>query len=322
MPSSTVPPQRRQIVRAVFALLAGAAVWLAGRDIFAQWLQFRASGTGWHPVWSTIGVSCLVVFLAYAILIETWRRTVGAWGERIEWGQAARIWFISNLGRYLPGKIWQLGAMSAMAQARGVSPVAAAGSAIVVNLVNLLAGVGVVAVTGAEYLAAREAAVGLAVTLVAAIVATPWILPLIARLASVVLRRPIELPRLPHSALWTAAVGCIAAWVLYGIAFWLLVAGTLGRATGPLASYIAAFTGSYLVGYIAIFAPGGIGVREKSLVASLNHLGLPPGAPGIVALTSRLWLTVLEVVPGILLLALSAVRGERPLLRNNGSTDS
>ncbi len=264
----------------------------------------------------------MVVFLAYALLIETWRRTVAAWGERLAWTDAARIWFISNLGRYLPGKVWQLGAMSAMARERGVSAVAAAGSAIVVNLVNLLAGVGVVAVTGAEYLEARGAAIGLAITLAIAIAATPWVLPLIARAATTVLRRPIDLPSLPHSALWTAAVGCVVAWLLYGIAFWLLVAGTLGTSVGPLASYVAAFTGSYLVGYIAIFAPGGIGVREKSLVVSLSRLALPPGAPGIVALTSRLWLTVLEVIPGILLLAHGAWRSDRPSLSDHGGTDS
>jgi hypothetical protein len=263
-----------------------------------------------------------VVLIAYAILIETWRRTVAAWGEQLNRRDAARIWFISNLGRYLPGKVWQLGAMSTMASARGVSPVAAAGSAIVVNLVNLLAGVGVVAVTGAEYFQARGAAVAFAVTLVGAIVATPWTLPIAARVASVVSRRRVEWPRLPHSALWIAAVGCVMAWLLYGVAFWLLVRGTLGTSVGPLTSYIAAFTGSYLVGYIAVFAPGGIGVREKSLVASLSRLALPPGAPGIVALTSRLWLTVLEVVPGMLLLAYGAWRRERPLPRENGGTDT
>ncbi|MFN8581882.1 MAG: lysylphosphatidylglycerol synthase domain-containing protein [Gemmatimonadaceae bacterium] len=251
--------------------------------------------------------------------IETWRRTVSAWDESISWSDAARIWFISNLGRYLPGKVWQLGAMSAMARDRGVSAVAAAGSAIVVNLVNVLAGVGVVAVTGAQHLRAGRAAAALAVCLVAAIVITPWVLPVVARVAGKVLRRSIELPRLPHSALWSAAVGCVVAWLLYGAAFQMLVQGTVGAAAGSTASYIAAFTGSYLVGYIAIFAPGGLGVREKSLIASLGGFALPPGAAGIVALASRLWLTVLEVVPGIVLLAFGAVRRNRPLSKTHGS---
>ncbi len=266
-----------------------------------------------------IAISGAIVFVSYAVLIETWRRTVAAWGERLAWRDAASIWFISNLGRYLPGKVWQLGAMSAMAHAKGISPVAAAGSALVVNLINVLAGIAVVAVTGAEHLQARGAAIALALMLGLGILATPWILPRVAALASVVLRRPLEVPTLPQRALWTAALGCVTAWVLYGAAFQVFVRGVLGSAPGSLASYVAVFTGSYLVGYIAVFAPGGIGVREQSLVASLGRLALPAGAPGVVALTSRLWLTVLEIVPGVVLLAVSASRREPRSPREDGT---
>ncbi|MEP7345052.1 MAG: lysylphosphatidylglycerol synthase domain-containing protein [Gemmatimonadaceae bacterium] len=310
---------RSRILQLLFAALATIAVWFAARDILTQWRQFRASGATLSPNWGAIVLSGAVVFVSYAVLIETWRRTVAAWGERLAWGDAARIWFVSNLGRYLPGKVWQLGAMSAMAHDKGVSPMAAAGSALVVNLINVLAGIGVVAVTGAEHLQARGAALALALVLGVGILAMPWLLPRVAALASAVLGRSLEVPLLPQRALWTAAVGCVMAWVLYGVAFRIFVQGVLGSAPGALASYIAVFTGSYLVGYIAIFAPGGIGVREKSLVSSLGRLALPPGAAGIVALTSRLWLTALEIVPGIVLLAVSAIRREKHSPREDGT---
>lgn len=309
---------RSLAVRLLFAALAAIAVWLAARDVVAQWGEFRSSGASLTPNWRVIGLSCVIVFASYGVLIETWRRTVAAWGETLAWKDAARIWFISNLGRYLPGKVWQLGAMSAMAHQSGVRPVAAAGSALVVNLINVLAGLGVVAVTGAEFLAARGAAMALAVLLACLVLATPWTLPRLATLAEHLLRRPLALPSLPHRALWTAAVGCIVAWCLYGLAFRFFVQGVLGAAPGGVSAYIAVFTGSYLVGYIAIFAPGGIGVREKSLVSSLGRLALPAGAPGVVAVTSRLWLTVLEIVPGVILLAVSAIRREPNTTRNDG----
>ena len=310
---------RRIGVRLVFAALAVTAVWLSVRDIQDQWRQFRASGATLSLDWGAIGISAAIVLVSYAVLIETWRRTVSAWGEKLEWRDAARIWFISNLGRYLPGKVWQLGAMSAMAHAKGISPLAAAGSALVVNLVNVIAGIAVVAVAGAEHLQARGAAIALAIVLGAGCFATPWILPRLGTLASFVLRRSFEVPVLPQRALWTAALGCVVAWTLYGTAFRILVRGLLGSAPGSLASYIAVFTGSYLVGYIAIFAPGGIGVREQSLVSSLGRLALPVGAPGIVAVASRLWLTVLEILPGVVLLAVSVMRRDPHPPRDDGT---
>lgn len=203
--------------------------------------------------------------------------------------------------------------MAVMAQRRGVSPLAAAGSSIIINLVNLLAGFGVVAVTGAEFFEQRTAAVTLAGALAVALLLAPRLLPPLGRLASALLRRPVDVPRLPDRAIWLAAIGCLVAWILYGVAFRIFVAGVLGEAPGGTAAYIAAFTGSYLLGYIAVFAPGGLGPREWSLVTALGRLGLAAsGLAGIIALSSRVWLTVLEVLPGVVLLALDWARGARP----------
>jgi len=300
-------------VRLGLATLALAAVVLAGRAIVIQWRVFVASGARLEPRWSLIALSSLIVLLAYAVLVETWRRTVRAWDAEIPWSDAARIWFISNLGRYLPGKIWQIGAMGVMAQERGVSMIAATGSALVINLVNLLAGFGLVLVTGAEFFEARAAAIALAAMLLVGIVLAPRVVPVAARFAGRVFRREFDVPPLPDRAVWLASVGCLLAWILYGIAFRIFVAGILGSAPGRTTSYIAAFTGSYLAGYIVLFAPGGIGVREGSLIVALGRFGLAQaGAAGVISLTSRLWLTILEVLPGLGYLAADALRGRRP----------
>jgi len=304
---------RPNAARVVFALLAVAAVAIAARTIAGQWSAFRASGAVLHPDPTLIALSSAIVFVSYAVLVETWRRTVRAWDSDLAWWDAARIWFISNLARYLPGRVWAIGAMAVMAQRRGVSPVAAAGSSVIINLVNVLAGFGVVAVTGAEFFEQRAAAVTFAAALAVVLVLAPRLLPLLGRLASQLLRRRVDVPALPDRAVWLAAVGCLIAWILYGVAFRIFVAGVIGEAPGGTASYIAAFTGSYLLGYIAVFAPGGLGPREWSLVTALGRLGLAAsGLAGIIALTSRIWLTVLEVLPGVLLLALDWARGARP----------
>lgn len=302
----------RKATQVVFFFLAVAAVVLAGRAILAQWDAFRASGVRLQPRWPLVTASSLLVLVAYAVLVETWRRTVRAWDSDLAWGQAARIWFISNLGRYLPGKVWQIGAMGVMAQEHGVSVVASTGSALVINLVNLLAGFGLVLVTGADFFEAPRAAIALAAALVVGIFLAPRIVPLLGGMASRIVGRRLEVPVLPDRAVWLASIGCVLAWILYGVAFQLFVAGVIGHAPGRTTSYVAAFTGSYLAGYIALFAPGGIGVREGSLIVALGRLGLAQGgAAGVISLASRLWLTVLEVLPGLAFLAVDALRGRR-----------
>jgi len=69
-----------------------------------------------------------------------------------------------------------------------------------------------------------------------------------------------------------------------------------------------------LAGYITLFAPGGIGVRETTLVTLLAAAGLETGAQATaLAIASRLWLTVLEAAPGLILLA---IRRPKSIQRN------
>jgi cbb3-type cytochrome oxidase subunit 3 len=125
--------------RALSLVLVAVVLWFFGRSLLEQRSAIGARWDELHPAWGLLALSGFVVLISYAVLIETWRRTVEAWGAQIAWTSAARIWFVSNLGKYVPGKVWQIGAMSLLAEQSGVPAVAAVGSSLVVNLVNLLA---------------------------------------------------------------------------------------------------------------------------------------------------------------------------------------
>lgn len=72
---------------------------------------------------------------------------------------------------------------------------------------------------------------------------------------------------------------------------------------------LAVFPTAYLLGYIAFFAPAGLGVREGSLIFFLTPLAGPMAT--VLAVLARLWTTVVELVPA-LLLAGGFMRGSRP----------
>lgn len=285
-------------------VITGAVIWFAGKTILEQWAAARAAGLDQRPRWGLIALSCVLVLSAYAVLIAAWRAVVIGWGSRLRYADAARIWFVSNLGRYVPGKVWQITAMAVMAERAGVSRYTAAGSALLVNLVNLIAGVGVVAVTSAGLLGNAMLVVAASALLLGLLLLTPRILPGLVRLYERVRGRGVHVPALSQRSIWIAAAASVAAWVLYGIAFKLFSEGVAPASTGSVGSYVAVFTASYLAGYLFLPAPGGIGVREGALLGLLGQLQLATGGAGaIIAATSRLWLTVLEVLPGALYLA-------------------
>lgn len=248
----------------------------------------------------------MIVLLTYLLLIETWRRILVAWDEYLPLGIAVRIWFVSNLGKYLPGKVWSIAAMSFMAREQSVSPMAAAGSSILIQLVTIVTGISLVLVTGVRAIDQPGLAIGLAVVLVAGIATLPLVLPPVVRLICSWTGRQFEVPRVPAQTLWISVIGSLMSWIFYGIAFQLFVRGVLGSAAGATTSYIAVYAASYIIGFLALFAPGGVVVRESALVTGMVRLGLAGQADAFaVAIASRLWLTVVELLPGLIYLALA-----------------
>ncbi len=301
-------PARASLIR-----VAQVAFWLAVLSFVAaavarQWGDVRAAAAGADLRWEFIGASCVVVLLTYALLIEVWRAVLRGWDARLPYREAARIWIVSNLGRYVPGKVWQIGTMAVMAREQGVSAVAAAGSALAVTLLHTVAGFVVVAATGARVLDIGAVSMAVLAALSAGIVLLPWLLPHFATLASRVSGRSVRIPPLPGRVLWFGLLASTAAWVMYGLAFRLFAVGVLGDAPGATSMYIAVFSGSYLLGFLALFAPGGLVVREAAMAGALAKMGFGAGAAILLVVASRLWLTALEIVPALCFLAHRALR--------------
>lgn len=298
-------------------MIAAIVIGFAARELSRQWDDVAPAIAGLRPDWLRVLGSGAIVVGTYLLLVEAWRATLRIWSESLPFGSAARIWFVSNLGKYVPGKVWQIAAMGAMAQQAGVSAAAAIGSSLVVNLVSVLAGFAVIAGTAAGKAGAAVGGqqsgasshnveltiIAMAVAGGAALVLAPIAIPRLASAASRVTRRTVPIPRIPPRAIWLTAATTTGAWLLYGMAFYVFAHAVSPRATGNASAYIAVYTGSYLAGYLALFAPGGLGVREGVLVLAMPAFGLASAADAaIIAVTSRLWLTVLEIAPGLLLL--------------------
>ena len=318
---------RKALVRALQLVFVLAVFVYGGRKIAAAWADAQQRG-GLRLAdlgWSQLAVATLLVLATYALLIQLWRYVLRSWGERLAFVDAAAVWFVSSLGRYVPGRVTQFLAMGAMSRARGISATAAAGSAVLNVLLNIVAGLLVaLALAGPQLDRIRPGSAMLAAVLagvaMAGLLLLPWLLPRLVTIAGRLFRRQLPAVRMPARAIWLTAVGNVGAWVLYGLAFRFFAAGVLGSAAGAPGAYIAVYTGSYVVGYLALLTPGGLGVREATMVTMLTGFGLAAEPQAwLLAFASRLWLLVLEVLPGVLFLALSALRRSSPLTSGDAS---
>jgi hypothetical protein len=305
----------RHAFRAAQVALVAAIVWYAVDALRSQWKNSSAVLEQIHPSWGWVAISGVIFLSTYGVLLETWREVLHIWGSHLEFVSAARIWTVSNLGRYVPGKLWQIGAMAMMAEREKVSPVAATGSSILNVVVNLVAGFVIVAVLGWPLLdlpavrGGRALAIIFVVAGVTVLAVLPRALPALVRLLSRLTGRDLKIGAFPAMAIVVSIIGNLIAWITYGAAFATFARGVIGTTYGPLTAYIAVYALSYLVGYLVLFLPSGIGARELAMVALLPaaHLADPAQA-AVLAVTSRLWLTVLELAPGALFLTTDALR--------------
>ena len=266
------------------------------RSIARNWTEFRSLHVALTVTPAWIAASALTVLATYIMQIESWRRILAGWHQRLPFAGAARTWSLANLGRYVPGKVWSVAGLVVLAQRAGVAPGPAAASAFVIQAVTLGSGVAVVA-AAAPHSAPPLRLAAAALVAVATIGALVW-RPTAAWLGRLVNAAP-PLEPLALSAVFASTLLTVVSWWTYGAAFWMLARGLVAGAALPLTGAVAAFTLGYILGLLALFAPGGVGVREVVLIGLLAPF-LGAGGAVAVSVASRVLLTVLEAAAAVL----------------------
>jgi len=264
-------------------------------------LDFEALGdlgtSAWIPEPLLFVAASTLLLMSYFLSGVLWGLVVrDLGGPTVPAGEAVQFFMIANLGRYVPGKVWQIAGLAALAKGRGVPAITATGSAVLGQGISLVAAaaVGMGAFLGGPEAYRRWGIVG--ATVVGALVvlaAIPSVFQRLARAWFKLARTETE-PSLGsvHGLRWLALF--VFNWMLYSLSFWVL-ARSLGLG-GDLVPVASAFAAAYVLGYAMIFAPAGLGPREGFLIVFLTpHLGAT--SSGLIAVVARLWTTLVELIP-------------------------
>lgn len=275
----------RAVLRTVLLLVL--LVFL-GAALADRWEEVRPQLGRLSPL--AVGGAALAVSGGLWCTFLTWRALLADLGFPLSLTGGARVFFLGQLGKYVPGSVWP--ALAQMELGRDYRVPARASGAAVVVFMLLSVGVGlVVAVVTIPLLGA--AAYGRYLWVLAALPALlavlhPSVLNRLLAIALRVIRRdPLPVP-LTGRGIVPATAWAAGSWALFGLHAWLLA-----RDLGSTASYPAvtgAFAGALTIGFLLVLAPAGAGVREAVLVLLLSP-SMPTGAAVAVAITSRLLFT-------------------------------
>lgn len=297
----------------VFLLLALLFIGLLLRS---QWETLRNYEWRLHGGW--LGLSALFMLAAWALEIEIWRLLLRLLGSQLPFGPATRIWFFAAVVRYIPGNIWQPLSLTLQCQQWRIRPETSLTSLVFYQAVILLAATPIAAIyfglTGNWGLlttllqGAAPLLIGLSAIPVILFLAKPEMLVGLINWALQKLGRPTISTTLSTPRLLGLLVLAATDWLLWGASFAALTFA-LGQPTasttdnlsalGAMLHLTAVFPIAYVIGFLSLITPSGIGVREGALYLLLVPL-FDGGLITIAALATRLWTIFGEVVMALL----------------------
>ncbi|MEO6435719.1 MAG: YbhN family protein [Tepidisphaeraceae bacterium] len=260
------------------AAALGLTVWIFTimiRPLHEQWPTVREQIREINPVRFALASLMFATFLlCFRALV--WRRVLKAFGHRLPYGAATRIWATSELARYLPGAIWQVVGRVYLARPYGVGGTIVSTSQILEVFIFLFANV---LVAGSCLLwfgqkmdpyarpwliTAMLLVPGLALCLHPRVFygGANWLL---ARL-----NKPPIVKRLRGAKLVELLVWMILGLVYQGLGVYVITDPVLHLKLAWWWVVAGAYCLAWCAGFLAFWAPGGIGVRELVFVAAMQ----------------------------------------------------
>src|SRR5215213_6472169 len=273
---SKAPGRSRWLTAVVLAVVAGFFV----ATLAARWNDVIS--VKWRLDPGLFAAATVLLALSYGLVALLWGLALHrSAGTRASAG--ARVWFLSNLARYVPGNIWSYVGAVELARREGV----ARRVTLAVMALTQVLSVGVAVAAGLPVLLAERARLGRPALLGAVVVAALGGLAVLfrGRLLELARRR---MPGFDPGEL-TPSAGTVT-----GLAFAALVAALHPLAAGDIPLVVAAYAAAYAAGFLALLTPAGLGVREGVLVVALAPV-LPAGPALVVALVSRVWMMLVEL---------------------------
>lgn len=288
-----------------------AVIGFVGRYAWNLWHQVGAGPA--RVSWSWAAAAAGASIVAWLPSCWYWRYLLQRHAGRLPAVAVLRAYYCGHLGKYVPGKAAAIVIRTALLRPLGVPVAVGAYTATLEALVYMASGA-VLAAALAPLTGGLDGPLGRGLAALNWHGATRWlgrapewltVLPLVAAVAAVTALALLagrlerfahsatarEEPQLPSRGAWVFRVlsgflPFLAAWWLQGLVLGLTLraagAGAFNLADWPDWTFDAAV--AMLGGFVAAFAPGGLGVREGLLL-----LLLEPAAPRQAVLAAALW---------------------------------
>jgi len=287
--------------KAVLSRLVGIAVVLLifgfmFRGLYLEWGNLVTYQ--WDIDYAALAVALSLMLSASAFYALLWKLILERLGTPLSYRKSYRIFFLSQLGRYIPGKIWNILGLVYLSEKEGVSKVMSSASVILQLVLQVVSGVIVFAFTLPLW-ERLDAVPGLNILFLSLPAALILLHPaLVSRGVNWALRLTGQTETqlawsygylLRQLGLWAVF------WLLNGVAYHFLIRSV---DSSPLPNFLVLagiFSIAWVAGFVSLVTPAGLGVMEGTLAFLLSFY-FPVHVATVIALWTRVARTVVDLV--------------------------
>jgi uncharacterized membrane protein YbhN (UPF0104 family) len=247
--------------------------------------------------YSSLAISLLFLLGGFVFLAIGWRSLLDAFGKQISLARAIKFFGYAEITKYIPGAIWPTVSKSVAINNSSQGILAAlydAAFKVIVCAIIIVC----LAFKELSELLSFPGTLLLCIILLAG--STPVVATKVIELMQTYFDKKTKKVNISVKKYLFALSPYVVAWLLFGTGFFFFLQGI--SITFPFLQATSYFLIAWLIGFIVVFVPGGIGVREGVLVLLLTPLLGQPIAI-IVSVLSRIW----WMVGDALLLAVSTI---------------
>jgi len=242
-------------------------------------------------------LSFVFLFIYFLMLTLGWKNIIKELGEIIRFPKAFWIISTSQIAKYVPGGIWYtLGRvyLCRTERIRGeiivLSVILETCILMLTNLVLFL-----ISLIFSKDTAMLHPLLSMAFIVVLLIILYPPLLNWLVNIALKILRRPLIKLEIKYLHMLKLSIYFFGVWLAQIIGFFLLINSIYPISASQIYSLAAAYTLSWIAGFIVLFAPGGLGVRE-GMMSLLLSSQLPLPLAIAMSFIARVWIIVFETI--------------------------
>ena len=265
------------------------------KTLYDNWNQLMAYKITFN--YFSLVLSFVFLFAHLLLSVYGWKIIMNLLKAKLDFKSCMRIWFLSQLGRYAPGRIWYLLGRMYLCEKKKISKYTTFVSLMLELAMHVLSA----SFTALIFVPVMIRDGGLVKFLpvfltipVGLILLHPKIFNFFVNIGLKIFRKKTVELKMKYSSLLGLLAFYMFSWVVNGIGFYLLINSFYATPLSLILPLTGAFAVSWIIGFLSLITPSGLGIREGILTFLLGFYYPLPIAI-IISLVSRLWIILGEL---------------------------